>query len=917
MGERIGLLSKTVSGLVLILVLTGMLTLAFNVQPAKSEWTGTVYIRADGSIDPPDAPIITYDNVTYTLTDDIASSADGIVVEKDNIILDGANYILNGTREHPYNGVDLSHRYNVTIKNMNIKNFDRGILLDSSLNNKIIGNNITATNSYGIMLHESLNNTVYKNNITATTRWGIRLDVSSNHNNITANNIVDNYWGIILSYSCNYNTIRDNNVTANDDVGIGLGYLNSYNSIIGNNVIDNGYAIHLIGSSHNIFYHNNFKDNIQQVYVDHTYPYPSINLWDDGYPSGGNYWSDYTGNDTYSGPYQNETGSDGIGDTSYVIDENNTDRYPLMSPWSPVTLTIIGPWVGTELDKFLHVLEAFEEKTGIDVEYVAYRAGELAAILPSMFEAHGTPGDVIFMWPWFIKEKGQEGHILEVTDLVNESDFSLGALDPVKVGDKLYGGAYTGKVKPGFWYRKSFFEAHGLTLPTTWDEFVALLNDIAAIPGIVNPIATGDTIGWPLSDIVEHFLITFGGPQLHKDLTAGTVSWNSSEVKAIFNDRIVPLLEGGYFSEPIEWTTALNLWWNGDYGLYFMGNWITEMVDDPDDLGVFSLPGAEGVVFGADYFFIPAYTEHMDEAKQLFQFLASAEAQSIQVAQGGHIATNIHVPLDAYPPVDRTVAEAIEGMEVLPDLDDTIGGEFQVTFWDQLKLLWVDPASLDQVLDAIQAVAPKPPPPTYNLTIIATVGGTTHPPPGTYSYTANSTVEVTAIPDAGYLFDYWELDGANVGSANPFSVNINRDIILTAVFTTIPPPLSASISPMSMSLIVGEPVTFTSTTTGGYPPYGYQWYLNGNPVSGATSDTWTFTPTEADIYYVYLKVTDAEGNTAQSDTARVAVAAVPVGGYSYPINKYTLSTPIATHIALTAILTAIFTTIKRKTKRKH
>ncbi|RJS80816.1 hypothetical protein CW707_04820 [Candidatus Bathyarchaeota archaeon] len=93
--------------------------------------------------------------------------------------------------------------------------------------------------------------------------------------------------------------------------------------------------------------------------------------------------------------------------------------------------------------------------------------------------------------------------------------------------------------------------------------------------------------------------------------------------------------------------------------------------------------------------------------------------------------------------------------------------------------------------------------------------------------------------------------------------------------------------------------------------------MNDNPVSGATSDTWTFTPTEAGIYYVYLKVTDAEGNNAQSDTARVAVAAVPVGGYSYPINKYTLSTPIATHIALTAILTAIFTTIKRKTKRKH
>jgi hypothetical protein len=55
-----------------------------------------------------------------------------------------------------------------------------------------------------------------------------------------------------------------------------------------------------------------------------------VNVWDDGYPSGGNYWSDYAGVDEKSGPGQNLTGSDGIGDTHYIIDGNNRDRYPLM-----------------------------------------------------------------------------------------------------------------------------------------------------------------------------------------------------------------------------------------------------------------------------------------------------------------------------------------------------------------------------------------------------------------------------------------------------------------------------------------------------------------------------------------------------------------------------------------------------------
>lgn len=393
---------------------------------------------------------------------------------------------------------------------------------------------------------------------------------------------------------------------------------------------------------------------------------------------------------------------DKIWEAIYGLDE----RLTAVEEKIPPTITVIGPWSGAEKDAFMPVLQAFEEKTGIDVKYKIYRAEELATLLPLMFATESTPGDVIFMWSWFIQQKGQEGHILDVTNLIDEDDFRPGALDQVKVDDTLYGASYTGKVKPGFWYRKSFFEANDLTEPTTWGEFTTLLETLAAIPGIANPIVSGDEVGWPLSDITEHFLITYGGPQLHRDLTAGDVAWNGSTVRTIFADKLVPLLEAGYFSEPIEWTTALQDWWDGEYGLYFMGSWITNMVDDPEDLGLFSLPEAEGLVFAADYFFIPTYTDHPDEAEQLFQFLASAEAQEIQVAQSGHIATNVHVSLDAYPEVDRRVAEGMEGMEVLPDLDDTIGGEFQTTFFEQLQLLWVHPEELDNVLDALEAVAP-------------------------------------------------------------------------------------------------------------------------------------------------------------------------------------------------------------------
>lgn len=70
----------------------------------------------------------------------------------------------------------------------------------------------------------------------------------------------------------------------------------------------------------------------------------------------------------------------------------------------------------------------------------------------------------------------------------------------------------------------------------------------------------------------------------------------------------------------------------------------------------------------------------------------------------------------------------------------------------------------------------------YTLTITATVGGTTDPAPGSYTYATGTVVNVTAIPDAGYYFDHWDLDGVNVGATNSISVTMNQDHSLHAVF---------------------------------------------------------------------------------------------------------------------------------------
>jgi len=103
---------------------------------------------------------------------------------------------------------------------------------------------------------------------------------------------------------------------------------------------------------------------------------------------------------------------------------------------------------------------------------------------------------------------------------------------------------------------------------------------------------------------------------------------------------------------------------------------------------------------------------------------------------------------------------------------------------------------------------------------------------------------------------------------------------------TVAPALKVQISPLSASILVGQPITFTaSNVSGGYPPYNYQWYLNGNPVPGATLDNWTFTPTTSGMNYVNLRITDTTDNTVLSDTARIIAQLIPVGGYSVSLPR--------------------------------
>lgn len=230
-------------------------------------------------------------------------------------------------------GIELSGVENCNINgNVLIENGNNGIMVYQSTGNAVIGNIVAETGQSGIILYGSNNNTVSENSVQNASRYGIALQ-DSYHCHVTENNVTSSYEGIVL-LSSNRNSVSHNRVTQSASDGIRLDDPSDYNTFTENTVENNtGYGFWMWYSSHNLFYHN-LCNNTKNVLVlsAPTQGYNSTNTWDNGYPAGGNYWSDYKGQDLYSGLCQNETGSDGIGDTPYAIDEYNADRYPLMTP---------------------------------------------------------------------------------------------------------------------------------------------------------------------------------------------------------------------------------------------------------------------------------------------------------------------------------------------------------------------------------------------------------------------------------------------------------------------------------------------------------------------------------------------------------------------------------------------------------
>ncbi len=371
------------------------------------------------------------------------------------------NIVSNNTVSNSTNGIILSGSFRTSIDGNNItetRNGDAVKLDDSSYNNvtaNIITNYVTPSAGTGIALIVGAHdNKVHGNTVDGRFGRGLLIDYSDgSYNDVYQNRIVntagvgvkiDGHFWSDGKYSRN-NTIRENNVTGGMQLyhstmsliyrnnielaGIGIDLRNFNSSTISDNTISRAdYALQVSSSYDNKFYHNNIINNTHYV----PDAASGLGSWDGGYPLGGNYWNNYNGTDAFHGPNQDIPGSDGIGDTQYVIGSGNVDRYPLMQPYPPpegshdiqlVSLSILKAIIGQGFELF-GLITVFNN--GIAPEGIDFLANannvELWNPMGIGYLPSGTQADFAIDVNTSVCEKGNNTITVYVEPVVGETD---------------------------------------------------------------------------------------------------------------------------------------------------------------------------------------------------------------------------------------------------------------------------------------------------------------------------------------------------------------------------------------------------------------------------------------------------------------------------------------------------------------
>ncbi len=404
----------------------------------------------------------------------------------------------------------------------------------------------------------------------------------------------------------------------------------------------------------------------------------------------------------------------------------------LAGEFKGTVVTMTGPFTDEDAVKFNNSVKDFEEKTGIDIQYEGSK--EFEATISVRVEAGDAPDIVDFPQPGLLGTFVKQGKVVNVLDFLSEDylkqQYNQSWLDMATMdgpnGLVMAGVWHRFNAKSLVWYPKKAFEAAGYQIPTTWNELIALTQQIAddGDTAWCVGIESGAATGWPATDWMEDIMLRTTTPENYDKWVAGTLPFASPEVKNAAE-------------------TVASVWFNDAY-VYggrnaivttFFGDAPTPMFQDPPKCWLHRQGNfitsffPEGVKAGEDYdfFYLPPIDEQYGkpwlvagdimamfndrpEVRAVMEFFTKGESVKNWLAAGGALGAQTDVQLDWYgDPIERKIAELVQDATTLRfDASDLMPGEVGAgSFWKAMTD-WVSGAvDLDTALAEIDASWPK------------------------------------------------------------------------------------------------------------------------------------------------------------------------------------------------------------------
>ena len=390
------------------------------------------------------------------------------------------------------------------------------------------------------------------------------------------------------------------------------------------------------------------------------------------------------------------------------------------------SVSILGVVIGEQQEKLEEALAPFEAETGIDVIYEGTDA--FATLLPVRVDSGKPPDIAMFPQPGLMADFAKEGLLIPIDGFMESTELSEAYtpdwLNLSTIDDNVYGVWYRASVKSLVWYSPKAFEAAGYTIPTTWEEMLALTDQIVADGGVpwCLGMESGDATGWVGTDWVEDIILRTAGPDAYDQWLTNDLPFDAPAVKTAFDEfgKIVLnpdyVVGGAVGALSTPFGDSPKPLFADPPGCYlhrqanFIASFFPEDIVLGEDVGIFPLPGIKPefgtpVLVAGDVF---AMFNDTPEAQALMKYLATAKPHQVWASLGGYISPHKQVGLEAYPDaLTQQQAEILSNADIVRfDGSDMMPGAVGTgTFWTGITN-YVGGDDLDAVLSDIQASWP-------------------------------------------------------------------------------------------------------------------------------------------------------------------------------------------------------------------